>query len=225
MPRGKLIVFEGAEGAGKTTQLRLLAERLTAKGVDCVAVREPGGTPVGDIIRGLLLDPKATIAPAAEALLFMASRAQLVARGLTTKLAAGKVVILDRFFLSTYAYQVVGRGLPEDEIRAANKLATRGLVPDLTILLHLPVSLGMQRADNRGARDRMERSGDAFHTRVSEAFGSFLSSDWQAKHPECGPIVSVDSSGTEEAVFSGVSTVLINKFPETFSGLKEFQKK
>jgi dTMP kinase len=224
VPRGKLIVFEGAEGAGKTTQLKLLAERLTAKGVDCVAVREPGGTPVGDIIRGLLLDPQATIAPAAEALLFMASRAQLVARELGTKLAAGKVVILDRFFLSTYAYQVVGRGLPEEEVRAANKLATRGLVPDLTILLDLPVALGMQRTDSRGARDRMEQSGDAFHKRVSEAFSSFLSSDWQKSHPECGPIVSVDSTGAEEDVFSEVARVLIERFPETFSVLKEFQK-
>ena len=224
MPRGKLIVFEGAEGAGKTTQLRLLAERLTAKGVDCVAVREPGGTPVGDIIRGLLLDPQASIAPAAEALLFMASRAQLVARALGTKLAAGKVVILDRFFLSTYAYQVVGRGLPEDEVRAANKLATRGLVPDLTILLDVPVGLGMERTDKRGSRDRMEQSGDAFHKRVSEAFSSFLSSDWQSAHPECGPIVRVDSTQAEESVFGSVASVLIDKFPETFAGLKEFQK-
>ncbi len=224
MHRGKLIVFEGPEGAGKTTQLRLLANRLAAKGVGCVAVREPGGTPVGDIIRSLLLDPQATIAPAAEALLFMASRAQLVSRELGTGLAAGKVVILDRFFLSTYAYQVVGRGLPEAEIRAANKLATGGLVPDLTILLDLPVALGMQRTDTRGSRDRMEQSGDAFHTRVSEAFGSFISSDWQASHPECGPIVRVDSTGTQETVFSFVARVLGEKFPETFSVLREFQK-
>lgn len=224
MPRGKLIVFEGAEGAGKTTQLRLLAERLTARGVECVAVREPGGTPVGDVIRDLLLDPQATICPSAEALLFMASRAELVSRELRPKLEQGHVVIVDRFFLSTYAYQVVGRGLAEGDVRAANRLATGGLVPDLTVLLDVPVSLGMERADGRGTRDRMERSGDDFHTRVSEAFSSFLSSDWQAEHPECGPIVRVDSSAREEEVFSGIASVLIQRLGETFSVLKEFQK-
>lgn len=224
MPRGKLIVFEGAEGAGKTTQLRLLAERLSSRGINCVVVREPGGTPVGDVIRNLLLDPEAMIAPAAEALLFMASRAELVSREIGPKLKEGNVIIVDRFFLSTYAYQVVGRGLPEAEVRAANRLATGGLVPDITILLAVPVEVGMGRADSRGARDRMERSGDAFHTRVSEAFGTFTSRDWQSSHPECGPIVRVDSTESEETVFSGVAKVLIDRFPETFSVLKEFQK-
>ncbi len=224
MARGKLIVFEGAEGAGKTTQLRLLAERLAARGIDCVGVREPGGTPVGDVIRNLLLDPEASICPAAEALLFMSSRAELVSRELHPGLEAGSVVIVDRFFLSTYAYQVVGRGLPEEDVRAANRLATGGLVPDLTILLDVPVSLGMERADSRGARDRMERSGDDFHGRVSEAFQLFTSKDWQSSHPECGPIVRVDSSGSEETVFGGVAATLIARFPETFSALKEFQK-
>lgn len=224
MPRGKLIVFEGAEGAGKTTQLKLLAERLAALGVDCVAVREPGGTPVGDVIRDLLLDPDATICPSAEALLFMSSRAELVSRELRPKLDAGHVIIVDRFFLSTYAYQVVGRGLPEEDVRAANRLATGGLVPDLTILLDVPVSVGMGRADSRGARDRMESSGDDFHTRVSEAFALFTSSDWQSSHPECGPIVRLDSTGAEETVFTSVVSTLINRFPETFSVLGEFQK-
>jgi dTMP kinase len=224
LARGKLVVFEGAEGAGKTTQLRLLTERLTARGVECTAVREPGGTPVGDVIRDLLLDPQATIAPAAEALLFMASRAELVSRELRPRLKAGSVVIVDRFFLSTYAYQVVGRGLPEPEVRAANLLATGGVVPDITILLDVPVAVGMGRADSRGARDRMERSGDDFHKRVGEAFSKFVSSDWQSAHPECGPIVRIDSTGTEETVFSAVASVLIERFPETFSVLKEFQK-
>lgn len=217
-------MFEGAEGAGKTTQLRLLAERLTARGVECVAVREPGGTPVGDIIRELLLDPQATIAPAAEALLFMASRAELVSREVRPRLEAGNVVIVDRFFLSTYAYQVVGRGLPETDVRAANRLATGEIVPDLTLLLDVPVALGMERADSRGSRDRMERSGDEFHGRVGRAFASFASPDWQSSHPECGPIVRIDSSHSEETVFGKVADVLVQRFPETFSVLKEFQK-
>lgn len=224
MPRGKLVVFEGAEGAGKTTQLRLLAERLTTRGVDCVAVREPGGTPVGDVIRNLLLDPEASICPSAEALLFMSSRAELVSRELRPRLESGSVIIVDRFFLSTYAYQVVGRGLPEEDVRAANRLATGGLVPDLTILLDVPVALGMERADSRGARDRMERSGDDFHGRVSEAFNLFTSSDWQSSHQECGPIVRIDASGTEEVVFAKVAAALVDQFPETFVSLREFQE-
>jgi dTMP kinase len=224
LSRGKLIVFEGAEGAGKTTQLRLLAERLTARGIDCVAVREPGGTPVGDVIRDLLLDPQATICPSAEALLFMASRAELVSRELRPKLEKGSIVIVDRFFLSTYAYQVVGRGLAEEDVRAANRLATGGLVPDLTILLDVPVALGMERADSRGSRDRMERSGDDFHARVGEAFALFAGGDWQASHPECGPIVRIDSVGAEEDVFSMIAGILVQRFPETFSALSEFKK-
>src|SRR5256885_5008657 len=124
MPRGKLIVLEGAEGAGKTTQIRFLAERLTRAGIQCVAVREPGGTPVGDDIREILLQPEQEITASTEALLFMASRAELVNREIVPSLQKGMVVLVDRFFLSTYAYQIFGRGLPEPEIRAANRLAT-----------------------------------------------------------------------------------------------------
>ena len=119
MARGRLIVFEGIEGAGKTTQIKLLAERLAAAGIVARGVREPGGTPVGDDIREILLHPEKQITPATEALLFMASRAELVSRELVPALEDGVIVLVDRFFLSTYAYQVYGRGLPEAEIRAA----------------------------------------------------------------------------------------------------------
>src|SRR2546430_8829131 len=170
MARGRLIVLEGAEGAGKTTQIKLLAERLSSVGVPCLAVREPGGTPVGDDIREILLQPEQEITAATEALLFMASRAELVAREILPSLEEGRVVLVDRFFLSTYAYQVFGRGLPEDEVRAANRLATGGLVPDITLLIDLPAAEGLSRADARGARDRMERADDEFHDRVGKAF-------------------------------------------------------
>src|ERR1041384_3347454 len=116
MDRGVLIVFEGPEGAGKSTQLRLLADWLGQRGADVVAVREPGGTIVGDHIRRLLLDPASDIVPRTEALLFMASRAQLVEREIRPSLAKGATVLVDRFFLSTYAYQGVGRGLPQEEL-------------------------------------------------------------------------------------------------------------
>src|ERR1700742_3601375 len=137
--RGLLIVLEGPEGAGKTTQLRLLAEWLGARGEDVVAVREPGGTVVGNEIRRLLLDPASDIVPRSEALLFMASRAQLVEREIRPAIANGSLVLLDRYFLATYAYQGMGRGISESLLRAANAMATDGLVPDLTLLLTLPV--------------------------------------------------------------------------------------
>lgn len=220
MPRGKLIVLEGAEGAGKTTQIRLLAERLTTAGIQCVAVREPGGTPVGDDIREILLQPERDITPATEALLFMASRAELVSREIIPSLQKGMVVLLDRFFLSTYAYQISGRGLPEAEIRAANRLATGGLVPDFTLLLDLPAAEGLSRADNRGTRDRMERADDAFHQKVGNAFREFSRQSWQHSHPECGPIKLIDATGDEQTVHRRIIGALATAFPQPFAAIK-----
>lgn len=208
MPAGRLIVFEGAEGAGKSTQIRLLAERLTVSGFLCVALREPGGTPVGDAIREILLDPEREITAATESLLFMASRAELIAREVRPALENGALVILDRFFLSTYAYQIFGRGLAEADVRAANQLATAGLVPDITILLDISAREGLARAAWRGGRDRMERTGDGFHERVSEAFATFAGSDWQRSHPECGRIVRIDGSAPEEVVARRIDSEL-----------------
>lgn len=212
-----LIVLEGPEGAGKTTQLRLLADWLGGRGVEVIAVREPGGTAVGDEIRRILLDhPESDIVPRAEALLFMASRAQLVQRELLPALATGHIVLLDRFFLSTYAYQVAGRGLPEEEVVVANRLATATLKPDLTLLLSLPVKEGMRRANKRGQYDRIEQAEDAFHERVARSFAQFASSEWQAKHPEAGPVVTVDARGTKEDVFERVLSTLAQRWPGTF---------
>src|SRR5213592_1494278 len=220
MARGKLIVFEGAEGAGKTTQIRLLAERLGAVGVACVAVREPGGTPVGDAIREILLHPEKEITAATEALLFMASRAELIAREIQPALAEGTVVLVDRFFLSTYAYQIVGRGLPETEVRAANRLATRGLVPDLTLLQDVQAAEGLGRADARGTRDRIERTGDDFHERVNRAFREFADPEWQDSHSECGPIKLIDGADDEMTVHGRVTSVLTATFPQPFANIR-----
>ena len=220
MPVGKLIVFEGPEGAGKTTQVKRLSERLSSDGFQCIAVREPGGTPVGDAIREILLDPERELTDATEALLFMASRAELTAREIRPSLARGTVVLLDRFFLSTYAYQVAGRGLPEEEVRAANTLATGALVPDLTLLLDIPVTEGFVRADARGDRDRMEKSGPEFHARVGAAFRKFSDKAWQDSHPECGPITLIDGTGDENAIFDRVAGVLADAFPKLFGRLR-----
>lgn len=214
---GKLIVFEGAEGVGKSTQVRRLAERLGARGRDVIAVREPGGTVLGDEIRRILLDPTSDIAPRAEALLFMASRAQLVERELRPALEQGAIVLVDRFFLSTYAYQCAGRGLPQEEVQRANAFATNGLVPDVTLLLAMPVQEGMARVELRSSRDRMERADDAFHMRVSSAFVQFSTSEWQQAHPECGPIVSIDARGNQDEVFARILDELRYRWPEDFS--------
>jgi dTMP kinase len=215
-PRGKLIVLEGAEGVGKTTQIRRLGETLAARGIDHLMVREPGGTTVGDSIRRLLLDPGPELSPRAEALLFMASRAELVDEVVRPALSRGAVVVADRFFLSTYAYQIAGRGLADGEVSAANKFATGGLVPDLTILLRLSVAEALARTDSRGSRDRIEAATDEFHHRVAAAFDRFVEPDWQREHPESGPVVAVDASGSTDDVAGAVLGVLDRTWPETF---------
>lgn len=200
-----LIVLEGAEGAGKTTQAGMLAESLRSMGLEILALREPGGTPLGDSIRAMLLDPSQDILPEAEALLFLASRAQIVRTQIDPALARGVVVLMDRFFLSTYAYQIHGRGLDESRIRSANALATGGLVPDLTVVIGLPAREGLARASSRSGHDRIEGSGDEFHARVEAAFDRFTGSDWQREHAECGRIVRIDGSGTPREVHSRVA--------------------
>ncbi len=207
------------EGAGKSTQLARVMQRLTDAGVRVASFREPGGTPLGDEIRRVLLDPAATMTPRAEALLFMASRAELVARHLRPALNAGSVVLLDRFFLSTYAYQIAGRGLPATDVRSANLVATEGLVPDLTILLTLPASEGLARAERRSGPDRIEKAGEEFHAAVEEAFAEFATREWQAVHEECGLIVSVDASGTADDVLTRVLDVVASRFAELRSAL------
>ena len=210
---GRLIVFEGPEGAGKSTQLRRLADWLAERGPAPRVVREPGTSAVGREIRRLLLDPAREIAPAAEALLFLAARAQLVVEELRPALAAGETVLADRFFLSTYAYQVAGRGLPEREVVDANRLATGGLVPDLTVLVAVPPAVGLARAADRGAHDRMEGAGAAFHARVADAFARFATPAWQREHPEAGPIAAIDGTADPDAVFDAVRRAVVARWP------------
>ncbi|MBM4194622.1 MAG: dTMP kinase [Gemmatimonadetes bacterium] len=208
-----LIVFEGVEGAGKSTQLARVRASLEAAGRVVESFREPGGTPVGNEIRRVLLDPANSMDAMTEALLFMASRAELVAQEIRPALAAGKTVLLDRFFLSTYAYQVGGRGLAEADVLAANRVATRGLVPTLTILLTLSSTEGLERARRRGPSDRIESTGAVFHQKVEEAFARFATPEWQREHPECGPIIAVDGNGTADAVAARVHRVIAERIP------------
>ena len=198
--RGLLLVLDGPEGVGKTTQVARVRERLAAAGVRVESMREPGGTPLGDEIRELLLSPaSAEMAPRTEALLFMAARAQLMTR-VESRLREGVNVLLDRFFLSTYAYQIVGRGLPAEDVRVANRLATAGLMPDLTILLACDLDVARERMLARGELDRLEREDVDFHARVTNAFLAAADPLWQRAHPEVGPVVRVDGEGAEDAV-------------------------
>ncbi|HET7621826.1 MAG TPA: dTMP kinase [Gemmatimonadaceae bacterium] len=219
MKRGRLIVFEGPEGVGKTTQLGLLGAWLEERSIAHIRVREPGGTALGNEIRSLLLDPAHEMDARAEALLFMASRAALVDRVVAPAMQRGALVLADRFFLSTYAYQVAGRGLPENEIRGTNRFATRGLVPDLTLLFSAPAGERGQRRQLRGSSDRIESEGTEFHTRVAEAFEGFLLPEWQRDHPECGPIAAVDACGAPQEVLRRVIGVLESRLPDTFAAL------
>ena len=211
--RGRLIVFEGGEGAGKSTQLRRLAARLTATGIAHRHFREPGGTAVGDRIRDLLLHGDAPMAARTEAALFVASRAELVATAVRPALAAGEHVLLDRYLLSSYAYQVHGRGLPEADVRAANVLATDGVVPDLTLLLTLTPAAGLARAGARSAADRIERAEREFHEKVATAFATFAAPAWQATHPECGPIIAIPADGSVDEVEALVLREVSTRLP------------
>jgi dTMP kinase len=168
---GAFVVLEGPDGAGKSSLVRALGARLLADGMQVLPVREPGGTPVAEAARKVALRSHHEISPAAELFLILAARADLVARVIRPALEAGQIVLADRFDLSTRAYQVAGRGLPADDVDAALRLATGGLVPDLTLVLDIPVEIGRERQRRaRKVQDRFEREDDAFHERVRDAY-------------------------------------------------------
>lgn len=207
--RGRLIVLEGGDGVGKTTQLPLVADALRDRGHVVHTIREPGLTQVGTRVRELLLHPDSTISPATEALLFLAARAQVVSEVVLPALAAGAWVVADRFFVSTYAYQIAGHGLDDALVRSANALATRGLVPDLTLLLTLAPETAAARRSERGQADRLERYGPAFDARVAAAYEASVTTGWQADHPECGPIIAVAAEGAVESITARLLATIV----------------
>ena len=173
---GLFVTFEGIDRSGKTTQARMLVEAL---GDDALAVREPGGTEVGERLRELLKDPSVSISPEAEALMFAAARAELVAQVIRPALDQGKVVVSDRFLDSSLAYQGVARGLGVDDVEQINRFATGGLMPDLTFLLSIDPARAAERA---GQLDRFEDEGDSLQKAVYEAYGELAERDparWQ----------------------------------------------
>ncbi len=194
MRQGVFITLEGPEGGGKTTQARALAEWLSERGREVVLTREPGGDPLAEGIRALLQNPELALAGRAELLLFLAARAQHVEHVVRPALAEGSLVLCDRFSDSTIAYQSYGAGLPRESVRTLNEFATAGLVPDLTLLLDVDVSVGLER---QGEWTRMELRGVEFHRRVRHGFLELARA-----HPE--RIRVVDASQPLEAVQADV---------------------
>lgn len=168
---GRLITLEGGEGAGKSTVLAAVRDQLGGLGIDLVVTREPGGTPVGEACRAVLLDPRLRgLCAESELLLMFASRAQLVREVVLPALEAGRWVLSDRFTDASFAYQGGGRGQPHERIAELERWAAAGVVPDLTLLLDLPVADGMRRANNRSAADRIEAESAEFFERVRAAY-------------------------------------------------------
>ena len=167
MNRGLLVTFEGPDGSGKTTQIELLKNYLNEKGIEVIKTREPGGTEISEKIREIVLDNKnSKMCDMCEALLYAASRAQLVSEVIKPALEQGKTVICDRFVESSMIYQGIGRNLGVDRIKGINEAALDGLKADLTIMLTIPYEEGLKRKVNQRALDRLENSGDEFHKKV-----------------------------------------------------------
>ncbi|HEV8613245.1 MAG TPA: dTMP kinase, partial [Gemmatimonadales bacterium] len=164
---GLLVTFEGGEGSGKSTQLERLAGRFRARGIDPLVTREPGGTPLAEAVRALLLDPARRLGPMAEAFLMEAARADLVANVIRPAIESGRVVLSDRYDDSTLAYQGAGRGIDAGILADMNRAATGGLKPDLTLLYDLDPEIGIARRERAGgATSRLDREPLEFHRRV-----------------------------------------------------------
>lgn len=207
MATGCFVVLEGPEGAGKSTLLRALADRCRRLGIGPVLVREPGGTPVAEALRAELLDAERPWTPEMELLYMTTARADLVTRVIRPALAEGRVVLSDRYDLSTMAYQGAGRGLPMAEVAWVNAAATGGLAPDVTLVLDVDPAEGRARQAKAGkGADRMEREDPAFHERVAAAYRA-------ARGPG---VHHLDAGASPSEVLESAWTILSQARPETF---------
>ena len=207
MTRGVFITLEGADGCGKTTQAALVAAELESRGREVVRLREPGGTAISEKVRALLLDPaNAEMVPECELLLYEASRAQLTRQVIEPALARGAVVLCDRYYDSTFAYQAGGRALDDALVRRANALGSCGVSPDRTLVLDLDPAVAYARATAGGA-DRMEAEGLAFQKRVRAAYLRLA-----AEEPE--RVRVVDALGEKDEVADRVLAALADLWGE-----------
>lgn len=197
---GRLITVEGLDGAGKTTLVAGLTRELAARGRELLVLREPGGVELSERIRELVKDPELSVDPRAEALLYAAARAQLVAEELRPLLEAGNWVLLDRFVDSSLAYQGAARGLGVDAIRALNEFGTDGLKPDRTLLLRVDPALARDRIADRTA-DRLEREGAGFFAAIADAYDALA-----AAEPD--RIVVIDAAQSPESVLADALAAL-----------------
>jgi dTMP kinase len=196
LDKGIFVTFEGIEGCGKSTQAKRVREMLIESGLDVVFTREPGGSCIGEQIRNILLDPaNEEMVPLTELLLYEASRHQHMAEVISPALEAGKVVICDRFFDASTAYQGHARGLSIEDVERLNLIASGGKRPDLTIILDLPAEIGLKRIGKNP--DRIEGEGVEFHERVRAGYLKIA-----AKEPD--RVKVVDGSGTIEETFNKV---------------------
>ena len=189
--KGTFITFEGCEGAGKSTQIRLLSQYLAERGKECVVTREPGGSAISEAIRAVILDGKNTaMTDECEALLYAAARAQHLSDTVLPALEVGKTVLCDRYLFSSFAYQGYGRGLDMGFLRAVNSFALQGHMPDITLFLDIPPRSAFERKHGADQNDRIEQAGEAFHARVYQGYLRLAE-----EYP--GQIVRVDCSGTK----------------------------
>lgn len=210
--KGKLITFEGLDGCGKSTQIGLLAERLSRAGIDFVSTREPGGTDVGERIREILKDPSACICPESELMLFLAARTQFIEETVKPALDAGKWVIADRFCDSTVAYQGYGRMLGADAVRDMDAFARKGVVPDLTFLFDIDAGLSLERAAGRNRTgDRIESAGLTFFSDVRTGFLEIAATEKDRIH-------LVDASLGIDEIARTVASEIEKRFRISLSG-------
>jgi len=207
---GRFVVLEGVEGAGKSTQARMLGEWLESCGIPFTLTREPGGTEVGEAIRNVVQDrPELSVPPETELLLYLAARTAFVREMALPVLERGELLIADRFSLSTYAYQGYGRGLDLEEVRRMDRFATGGLAPDVYLVLDLPVGEGRARQKAAGKiEDRLESSGESFLEAVGRGYRELAAKDETVR--------LVDALGTPLEVHERVRDVLRRDLPETF---------
>ena len=207
--RGLFITFEGTDGAGKTTQIQRLTADLRRTGYDVCLTREPGGTPISEQIRDMLLNPDhSEMAATTELLLYAASRAQHVSEVIKPALEAGKVIISSRFADAMVVYQGYGRGLDLERIHRLNRIATDGVTPDVTFVLDLPVEIGLQRVQNsRGGLDRLEREKIEFHRRLREGYQTIAQQEPQR-------LKIIDAQVSPKQVYAQIQSIIQPLLPQ-----------